>query len=67
VGDHRLEFVHELEKTGKVLIAHDAAMLAQVTVAVLQRQQTRDAAEAGEPPTMGMARHSLLRARIGGR
>lgn len=64
VDDHQLEFARELEKTGKVLVAHDAATLAQATAAALQRQRLWDAAGAAEPPLVGMVRHALSRVQI---
>lgn len=66
VDDHQLEFAHELEKTGKVLVAYDAATLAQAAAVALLRQRLRNIAGAGGPPLMGMVRHALTRAMIGG-
>lgn len=67
VDDHQLEFAHELEKTGKVLVAHDAATLAQAAAAALQRQRMRDTVGPAEPLLVGMVRHALVRALTGGR
>lgn len=66
VDDHQLEFAHELEKIGKVLVAHDTATLVQAAAAALQRQRLRDTAGAGEPPLVGIVRHALSRAMIRG-
>lgn len=67
VDDHQVEFARELEKTGKVFVAHDAATLAQATVAALQHQMLRDAAASGESPLVGMVRLALVSASIEGR
>lgn len=66
VDDHQLEFAHELEKTGKVLVAYDAATLAQAAAAALLRQRLRNIAGAGGPPLMGTVRYAIARAMIGG-
>jgi UDP-N-acetylglucosamine transferase subunit ALG13 len=66
VDDHQFEFSRELEKTGKVLVAHDAATLSQAAVAALQRQRLSSGAAISEPPLVGMVRHALSRAMIGG-
>lgn len=68
VDDHQLEFARELEKIGKVVVAHDAATLAQAAIVALQRQRMRCSTEAaGEPPLVGMVRHALVRALTGAR
>lgn len=67
VDDHQLEFAHELEKTGKVIVAHDVAALAQAAVSALQRQRLSGKAVDGEPPLVGMVRHALARTTTGWR
>lgn len=65
VDDHQLEFARELEKTGKVAVAHDTATLAQAAAVALQRQRMRDTAGPAEPPLVEMVRQALSRAIIG--
>lgn len=67
VDDHQLEFARELEKTGKAIVAHDAATLAQAAVSALQRQRLSGKAADGEPPLVGMVRQALVRALTGAR
>lgn len=67
VDDHQLEFARELETTGKVFVAHDAAILAQAAAAALQRQRMSGTAAAAEPPLVDMVRHALARALNEGR
>jgi beta-1,4-N-acetylglucosaminyltransferase len=61
VDDHQLEFARQLEKTGKVLVAHDASTLAQAAVAALQQQGTSDRTSYAEPPLVGMVRELIVR------
>jgi beta-1,4-N-acetylglucosaminyltransferase len=42
VDDHQMEFARELEKAGKVFVAHDAATLMQAVDAVIQGQKLLD-------------------------
>lgn len=65
VDNHQLEFARELEKTGKVFVAHDAATLMQAAIAALQCQRMRDVGVASEPPLVGMVRHVLARTLTG--
>lgn len=67
VDDHQIEFALELEKTGKIIVAHDAATLAQAAVSALQRQRLSGKTVAGEPPLVGMVRDALAQAMTLGR
>jgi beta-1,4-N-acetylglucosaminyltransferase len=60
VDDHQLEFARELETTGKVFVAHDAAMLAQAAVSALYLQRMLGkTSTVAEPPLVSMVRHRL--------
>lgn len=61
VDDHQLEFARELEKTGKVLVAHDAVTLGQAVAEALKRQRVSGGAASEEPPLVGMVRAVLHR------
>jgi beta-1,4-N-acetylglucosaminyltransferase len=66
VDDHQLEFSRELQKIGKVFVAHDAATLSQAAAAAVQRQRLSSGAAISELPLVGMVRHALSRAMIEG-
>lgn len=61
VDDHQHEFARELEKIGKVFVAHDAATLAQAVVVALQNQKIRYFVGHAEPPLVEMVRKALAR------
>ena len=63
VDDHQQEFAHEMEKAGKVVVAHDAATLAEAVSTVLQRQRLPDPAVSNEPLLVGMVRNVFELAR----
>lgn len=60
VDDHQLEFARELAATGKVVVAYDAATLAQAVAEALQRQRAAGGVVAGESPLVGMVRKLIV-------
>lgn len=59
VDDHQHEFARELEKTGKVVLAHDAATIVSAARLALQRQQMQAAQAPREAAMVGMVRRAL--------
>jgi beta-1,4-N-acetylglucosaminyltransferase len=60
VDDHQLEFARQLEKAGKILVAHDVATLASSAAMALQRQRIPSpGGTTDEPPLIGKVRAVL--------
>jgi exopolysaccharide biosynthesis glucuronosyltransferase PssE len=59
VDDHQLEFVHELEKTGKVVVAHDASSIAVAAALALERQKSEATNLRQEAAIVDMVRRVL--------
>ncbi|MDP3673065.1 MAG: glycosyltransferase [Telluria sp.] len=59
VDDHQMEFAMELEKTGKVLVAHDARAIAAAAPLAMHRQSRLAADLNAEPALIGMVRSVL--------
>jgi len=67
VDDHQLEFARELEGTGKAVVAHDLAALAEAATLAMERQRS-GSVSTGEPRLVGMMRELLARhAQAGGK
>lgn len=59
VDEHQHEFARELEKTGKVVLAHDAATILSAARLALQRQQMQATEAPHEAAMVGMVRRAL--------
>ena len=59
VDDHQMEFARELEKVGKVSVAHDAASLMHAVELAMQRQKLATDKVINDSPLVAMVRNIL--------
>lgn len=64
VDDHQMEFARELEKVGKVFVAHDAATLINAVELATQRQNSLADKVLSDSPLVSIVRKILLEEKL---
>lgn len=59
VDDHQMEFAMELQKAGKVLVAHDAPSIVAAAAQAMQRQTREATRPRAEPSLVALVRRAL--------